>query len=307
MKQLLKGKASLTVGIPAFNEEANIGHIIKDLLDQNNKNYNLKAIIINSDGSTDNTLIEVKKIKSNKIILVDSKKRMGRTTRQNQIMKLSRSEVLVLVDADTLIKDKKFLDKIALPIISGEADLTSVRVEELETETFLENILETSMKLKKYIFENISDGNNLYTCHGRARAFSKKLYKSIKFTDAVAEDAYSYLYCISRKMKYQFVPNTEIFYKLPVNYSDHKKQSIRFIKSKEALNEEFGKDFVTKNYRLPFVSSTISLVKFFIKKPLNVSLYIALFTFMKLKSLTTSTKITWEISQSSKKLRKRTI
>lgn len=306
MKQL-KTKTSITVGIPAFNEEANIGYIIRDLLAQNNKNYNLEAIIINSDGSTDNTVNEVKKIKSNKIILMDSKKRMGRTTRQNQIMKLASSRVLILIDADTQVKDKNFLDKISSPIISGKADLTSVRVEELETETFLEKILETSMKLKKYIFENINTGNNLYTCHGRARAFSKRLYKSIKFTDTVAEDAYSYLYCISKKMRYQFVSNTEIFYKLPVNYSDHKKQSIRFIKSREALNEEFGRDFVANNYKLPLRSSVTSLVKFFVKKPLHVFLYVVLFTYMKLKSITAGTKITWDISQSSKKLRKSTI
>lgn len=295
---------TLSIGIPAYNEEANIGFIINDLLLQNFKGLKLDNIYINSDGSKDATVSIVKKIKNKHIILIDNKKRTGRAYRQNQIMKLTQSDVLVLVDADTQIKDKNFISKITGPIISKNADLTSVRVQELPATTFLEKTLDTSMKLKKYIFESINNGDNIYTCHGRARAFSKNLYKKIKFQDSVTEDAYSYLYSIKNNFKYKFVSNTQIYYQLPTNMHDHENQSVRFIKSKKYLSAKFGEDFVINAYRLPIGVTILNLAKFLINNPLELATYTLVFTLSNLKARTKKTKATWEMSTSSKKLRK---
>lgn len=293
---------TLSIGIPAYNEEANISYLLKELLSQKTEQIVLKNIIVNSDGSTDNTAVEVRKIKNKKVILINNSQRKGRIFRQEQIMKKTTSDVLVLVDADIQINDRFFLEKITKPIIQRKADLTSVKVEELESENFLERILDTSMKLKKYIFENINNGNNLYTCHGRARAFSKKLYKIIKFNDAVAEDAFSYLYCITKGMKYEYVGSTQIFYKLPTDFNDHQKQSIRFLNSQRDLARYFGSKIVNENYHLPLVPLFFSTLKFSLRNPLSMITYISVFTYLKIKALFLNTKITWEISKSSKNL-----
>lgn len=300
----MKTNQSISVGIPAFNEEANIYYLLKDILSQQLNGINLDKIVVSSDGSTDNTVAQIKRIKSKRIVLLNHKKRLGRTFRQEEIMRKVKSDALVLIDADTLIRDKNFLQKIVTPIFKGKADLTSVRVEELQPENFIEKILETSMKLKKYIFESINQGNNLYTCHGRARAFSKRLYRIIKFKNSISEDAYSYLFSISKGMSYQFVGDTEIFYKLPVNFRDHKKQSVRFIKSKKDLAKEFGEEMVTKNYSLPFMTVLPAVIKFAIRKPLMIIAYILTFGLIKITSIFSKTKITWDMSSSSKKLRK---
>lgn len=298
---------TLTIGIPAYNEEANIRFIIHDLLSQNFNGIKLENIIINSDGSDDATVSEVRKIKSKKIIILDNKKRTGRAYRQNQIMKRSHSDALVLVDADTQIKDKNFINKITKPIFSGTADLTSVRVQELPATTFLEKTLDTSMKLKKCIFESINNGNNIYTCHGRARAFSKSLYKKIKFQDSVTEDAYSYLFAFKNGFNYKFVEGTEIYYQLPTNMHDHENQSVRFIKSKQYLNSKFGEIMVSSAYKLPLLISATSLVRFFLKHPLKVSTYLLVYLLSNTKALSKKTKSAWDISTSSKKLRKASI
>lgn len=295
---------TLTVGIPAYNEEANIRYIIEDLLSQKNKSFRLVKIIVNSDGSTDNTVKEVSKVKSKKIVILNNKKRAGRVLRQNQIINLTNSDVLVLIDADTQIKDKNFLEKISRPILKGKADLTSVRVEELPQSTFIGRVLETSMKLKKFVFESIDNGSNLYTCHGRARAFSKNLYQSIKFKDSINEDAFSYLFAITNGFKYQFVKNTQIYYQLPSKLSDHESQSIRFIQSKALLEKTFGKTIVSKSYLLPRTTVLSSLIKFFAKNPINLTAYALIYFISKIKSKLIKSKNTWTISKSSKNLRK---
>ncbi len=298
---------TITVGIPAFNEEANIGFILKDLLAQNTKDFKIEAIVVNSDGSRDRTVKEALKIKDKRIIVLDNKKRTGRVYRQNQIFKISDSDALVLIDADTQIKDKNFLKKITAPIFAERADLTSVKVQELAHTNLFGRSLKTSMKLKKQIFESINSGNNLYTCHGRARGFSKKLYKKIKFKDSINEDAFSYLYAITKGFKYKYVSSTEIFYQLPENIDDHQYQSIRYLKSKSLLNKYFGKEIVESNYRLPLVKSLIIASKYFIKNPIEVIIYLFVFASSILKSKSQRSENTWVISQSSKRLRKAAI
>ncbi len=296
-------KPTVSIGIPAFNEEANISYLIKDLLIQKYDGFTLDAIIISSDGSTDATVSKVKKIKSKKLIVLDNKDRKGRILRQTQIMQKVNSDILVLLDADIQIKDSKFLEKIINPMVKSNADLTSVSVEELPVKTLLGRILDASMKYKKYIFENYNRGNNLYTCHGRARAFSKKLYKKINFKNIVAEDAYSYMYAVSNGFKYQFVRSTQVFYKLPESFDDHEKQSIRFFQSMSQLENEFGhQKFTNENY-LNTKLLLKALIKYIFINPLVLA-YFLIALFLKLKStIRKNTITTWTVSTSSKVLR----
>lgn len=299
----MKSRKSLSVGIPAFNEEANIGYLLRDLLAQKVKGFSFKEIIVSSDGSSDKTVEIVKNIKNKKIVLFNNRKRKGQAERQNQIIKRSNSDILVLLNADILIKDKYFLKKLITPILSGRVDLTSVSVEELPAQNLMEKILDSSMKLKKSIFERIKGGQNIYTCHGRARAFSKRLYKSIKFNESVGEDAYSYLYSLKKGLTYKFVKNTEIYYKLPDNFDDHEKQSIRFFNSQKIFNKEFGENFVKEQYKIPNSISLVSLVNLTFSNPL-ILVYLFLLSFLKVKSYyQKNIENTWSSSESSKRLR----
>jgi len=310
----MKNKSTVSIGIPAFNEEANIGFLLKDLLKQNQKNFVFHQIIISSDGSTDKTIETAKKASASfiqkegqEVILIDNKERKGRAVRQNQIMERSASDILVLLDADILIKDKNFIEKIIKPVLNKKADLTSVSVQELPPENFLERILKISMEFKKFIFENYKNGNNLYTCHGRARAFSKKLYKTINFKESVGEDAYSYFYTIANGFKYSFVKNTGIFYKLPANFQDHEKQSIRFYKTLSLLEKDFGRELVSKENYISGSLLVKNLMKYIFVNPLII-IYFFIAAFLKIKALFVSDiKNNWSTSESSKSLRKELI
>jgi glycosyltransferase involved in cell wall biosynthesis len=70
-------KPTVTIGIPAFNEEANIAHILKALLKQDTSKYILEKIIVSSDASEDNTNAIVKSLKSPLIDLIENTKRDG--------------------------------------------------------------------------------------------------------------------------------------------------------------------------------------------------------------------------------------
>ena len=48
-------KLTVTIGIPAYNEEKNIGRLLKSLSNQKGDDFTLNEIVVLSDGSTDMT------------------------------------------------------------------------------------------------------------------------------------------------------------------------------------------------------------------------------------------------------------
>ncbi len=294
---------TVTIGIPAFNEEANIQALLNDIFDQQTHDFIIEKIIINSDGSMDKTVEICKSIKDERIVVFDNKERKGLASGQDKIMKNTDSDILVLLNADTRIKDSFFIEKLITPIILENADMTAPSVAEATPTSFFEKILFVSTKIKNAAFETFNEGNNVYTCRGVARAFSKKLYTTINFSTSIGEDAFSYFYCISNKFRYQFVNNTKIIFKLPGNLNDHSKQSLRFFQSQELLKKEFGEKFVTKSYQLPKSILIKSVTQNFIKNPLLTSLYIVTLFYLKLKSLfIINPKDKWDTVGSSKKI-----
>src|SRR5260221_14535412 len=108
-------KITVSVGIPAYNEEANIKNLLTSLLIQKRENFTLREIIIISDCSSDNTDSEVKRVKSKLVTLIRNPKRMGLAFGQNKIVKLFKGEILILLNADILISPTNFLDLLSKP------------------------------------------------------------------------------------------------------------------------------------------------------------------------------------------------
>lgn len=298
----LRNKPMLSIGIPAFNEEANIYYLLSDLFGQKTDSFELEEIIIASDASSDDTVRNALKINRPELVIYDNKIRKGAAWVQNQILDKSNSDILVMLDADTKIKDAYFLEKIIKPIVKNQADLTSVRVLELRAENLLEKALEVSMHIKRRAFEKSNSGDNLYTCHGRARGFSKKLYKSFKFPESIGEDAYSYLFCIAKGFKYKYVKNTAIYFKLPATLQDHLRQSVRYMKSEQLFYKEFGREFVSTNYKWPTKGLIESSIYYLFTNPVYFFVYISILLLMKIKSVFSRVSNNWEISISSKVL-----
>lgn len=293
----------LTIGIPAFNEEVNIGNLIQDILDQEELNIRIEKIIIASDGSTDKTVKIAKSFKDKRIVVLDNLKRDGLAERENQIIGLTRSDILVILNADTRIKDEKFIEKLTLPIVQKKADLTSPYIKEVKPEGIFEKILLISMKIKDFAYEEFKKGNNVYTCHGQARAFSRRLYRNLFFPSSIGEDAYSYFFCIKKGFDFKYIKSAQIVYRLPANFSDHEKQSLRFFQSQKLLSSKFGKDTIKAEYRISEFLLFLGVIKTLQEFPLYTILYLVVLFFLKIKSqFSKKIEDNWSVSISSKTL-----
>lgn len=106
-------KPLLSVVIPTYNEEKDIGNCLNSLFKQSYKNF---EIIVVDDGSTDNTKNIVKKSKKVKLIEGEHK---GPGFSRNLGAKRAKGKILIFVDAD-MIFDKDYLKHLVGPIIKGE-------------------------------------------------------------------------------------------------------------------------------------------------------------------------------------------
>ena len=89
---------SLTVMIPAFNEEKVIGATIEGLLETE---YPKKEIIVIDDGSIDKTLEIANRYKDRVKVL--HKENGGKATALNYGLNFAKGEIVVIVDADTIV------------------------------------------------------------------------------------------------------------------------------------------------------------------------------------------------------------
>src|SRR3989344_6673402 len=116
-------KITVSIGISAYNEEANIKKLLLSLLTQKRIGFKIKEIVILSDGSNDKTISLAKSVDSNLIKIIDRKIRRGKVIRQNEILKLINSDVLVLLDADVIPANNMLLRNLVKPILEDKADL----------------------------------------------------------------------------------------------------------------------------------------------------------------------------------------
>lgn len=298
-------KVTVTIGIPAYNEETNIGLLLKDIAKQKYNGFIVTKIIISSDGSTDKTVSIAKKFPSEIIQIIANRQRQGIARGMNQIFKASKTDIVVLLDADIRIFDKLFIAKLIQPIVKQTADLTSSAIDPLPSKSYFSKILAVSMRYKFILFNNIRKGNNIYTCYGLARAFSKRFYKQLPIPTSIGNDMYSYLACMKRGFTFRHVANSVAYYHLPANFADHSKQSSRFLATGGKQTQYFDPQFVHSETKIgisTYLFTIGHLASVLIKYPIETFLYacVQLLIIYGEKPIS-SKKHTWDIAISSKK------
>lgn len=299
----MKSLPTVTIGIPAYNEEIGLKKLLAQITYQSFIHTRLVKVIVYSDGSTDSTAAVSLKFSKLPIVVIDQNSRKGKPAAQNSIIKITDTDILILLDSDIMLENNDCIDQLAYRTYKGNYDLCAPKVVPLSGESKVSKILMPSIIFKGMLYESINGGNNIYTCHGRARAFSKKLYSRIKFKD-INEDAYSYLYCVFYNYKYKYFGDLKVVYHLPANLPDHALQSTRFFQSMSRSYEEFGKKFVKNEYKLPIVLTIKTAITAMRKNQALVSYFAITFYMSIISRFIKPITNKWEISASSKKLYK---
>jgi glycosyltransferase involved in cell wall biosynthesis len=166
---------NITIGIPAFNEEDNIGKVIislKKITDD---------IIVCDDGSTDLTK-EIAEGLGAKVI--SHEKNMGYGEAIKSIFneaKKKESEILVTFDADNQHRPED-ITNIVKPILDKQADMV-IGSRFLKNETNMPNYRKFGVKVLTKV-TNMSIKENLTDSQSGLRAYQKKVLQIINLTDS---------------------------------------------------------------------------------------------------------------------------
>lgn len=296
---------SVIVGIPAYNEAANIEYLLQDLLRQKRQSYRLEKILVVSDGSSDATVEIARRFAGGGVEVIDNPIREGVAVRQNQIIDRSDSDILVIINADIALPDDSYIDSLISPILDERADLTSGGVDPLEPETVFGRIIEAGFCFVTGLFEMWRNGDNVYTCRGVGRAFSRRFYKQMRFNGSASEDPHSYFLCHSFGYEYVFVHSARAQIQLPQTWNDHRKQSLRFQGGTSQLSDRFGRKAVKFAYRIPKILVMQALLHALIRRPIAMAGYLGTTVITRMLGLFRSvyyTREQWDISSSSKRL-----
>lgn len=295
----MKKDILVSIGIPAYNEERNIAYLLNSLCTQKEYGFKLKEIIIASDGSSDNTVECVRKIKDKRITIIASKKRKGKAYRMNQIFKTFTGDVLFTIDADILIRDPHLLAKIIKGADFKKDGIISVNTIPLLAHSLFEKIIAISIFIIRDIARDWNNGRNYLAFRGCFLGFDGEFARTIHLPeDLVNDDAYLYLFARQKGYHSNCIRSATIFFRSPTTFTDHKMQSSRYQESQHELSKYFAGNMIDI-YKAPLWLVLKNTLRYFFLYPFEVVSYMGVRILTKMlhqKELSSR----WAIAKSTK-------
>jgi biofilm PGA synthesis N-glycosyltransferase PgaC len=117
-----------SVGVMAYNEEKNIGGLLKALLRQETLTLKIKEIIVISSGSTDRTNDIVKDFAkgSDRIRLVTQETRLGKASAIQELLRHASAEIVIISSGD-LIPRLDALEHLCIPFSDENVGIVTAR------------------------------------------------------------------------------------------------------------------------------------------------------------------------------------
>lgn len=298
-----KKKLTISVGIPALNEEKNIGNLLRSVLMQKITHGSISEIIVLSDGSTDKTVQKVREVKDKRIVIHEGKKRLGKPQRLNQLFKMSTGDIIVLLDADATLTSphvlehltREFLQQKNIGMISGKA-------EAFTNSNFIQKAINITRNAYQKIAEDIKSGNNLYACEGRILALSKGFAHAVILpTNIIATDAFLYFSCIQKGFLFRYAKSAVVKFISPLTVKEQITQNKRFTARTYILENYFG-TIVHDESKIPAYIYYKNIIPQVIKYPLHsfVIYFINAYSKYLAKKQSTTIGSLWSIANSTK-------
>ncbi|TAN58784.1 glycosyltransferase [Patescibacteria group bacterium] len=303
-----KNKFTVTVGIPAYNEEANIARTLRAVLSQTHGNFILERIVILSDGSTDKTVEIAKTIgeKNPLVTVFADPRRHGKFFRLSQLYLLNTSDILITLDADLLIDDQKFFEKLLWKFRNPEVVIIGANSQPLPGRTFAEKIFVAGEMWWYEARKSYQGGGNIYNSTGACFAFRKNFSKQINIPYGTVNDQHIIFFETLRLgKKYCFAHDALLYYRAPTNFRDFLIHIRRLNRREDLIGEKYAFN-AEKEFFLPRWNKIQAVLKIVFLSPFFGSLSLILhfaFHFITIESdEDTHSSALWEIPHSTKKI-----
>jgi len=189
----IKSWPSVSIIIPAYNEEKHIKDCIESVLNLDYENSKIKIIVVN-DGSKDKTKEVVEEIISKKkgreIILINQKN-SGKAKALNNALKLVKTEFFACLDADSFVS-KKALKMIIKTFYEYDNNLAIVTpaMKIRNPKNLLQKLQYVEYNISMLLHRLMSNLNSIYVAPGPFSVYKTEIVKKLGGFDSttLAED-----------------------------------------------------------------------------------------------------------------------
>ncbi|MDP3685603.1 MAG: glycosyltransferase [bacterium] len=251
-------RLTVSIGMTAYNEAANIRPLLSALLLQREDGYTLKEILVISDGSTDATAACARSVRDPRLHVSERHDRQGQQARQNELLRTYQGDILVLMEADTLPANDRTIAELVRPFWERSSSNLGMVVGStllVPPRSFLEIILLHEDELKQAMFAELEEGrddSHVYACRGQAmKALSGTFARQLSWPADVPEDAYAYFAARQRSLRVLKQPAATVYMKGVSTLSDRVRQYAKFSSGRDVLKACVPPDVVHAAYALP--------------------------------------------------------
>lgn len=266
-------KLSVTIGIPAHNEEANIELLLKALVNQSQQSFRLEKIYVLCDGCTDQTAKTAGKFSAKYpfIRVLDDGRRIGRHGRTRQLYRASRSDVTIVFDADVLPADNHVAENLVQPFLDPAVVIVSGDRRPVPGHTFVEDLINVWDQTWAKATADLKGGHNVYHTFACDMAVRTKFIKPVKIPATIVSEArFLYFQALSQGKKFRFVTQAVVYYRSPATVGEYIRRLKRAGNQRQILKSFFG-PLVDREYiPIPRYRKLSSFVNMFLRRPLHL-------------------------------------
>ena len=234
-----------SMGIMAYNEEANIGRLLEAVVSQKLKEVILTEIVVVASGCTDNTeavVLEWAKHDA-RIRLISQEKRAGKAAAINDYLPKAQERILVLCSAD-LLPEPEAIERLVAPFADPEVGMTSSRPMPV-------NDPSQFMGYAAHMLWNLHHAINMKSFKAGEMIAIRKIFERIPYHTAVDEAS---MEPVIRGQGYQaqYVPTAVVYNKGPETVDDFLRQRRRIYAGHLAVRDTLGYNVSTMSPRKIF-------------------------------------------------------
>ena len=231
-----------SMGIMAYNEEANIGRLLEAVTTQKFKEVALTEIVVVASGCTDNTeaiVLEWAK-RDSRIRLISQEKRAGKASAINDYLPKAQEKILVLCSAD-LLPEPEAIERLVAPFADPEVGMTSSRPVPV-------NDASQFMGYAAHMLWGLHHAINMKSFKAGEMIAIRKIFERIPYHTAVDEAS---MEPVIRGQGYQakYVPTAIVYNKGPETLADFLRQRRRIYAGHLAVRDTLGYNVSTMSGR----------------------------------------------------------
>jgi len=215
---------SLTIGIPAYNEEKNIARTIENVVPQLSSK---DEILIVASGCTDRTVDIVRKFmkKNRKIKLIVESERRGKSSAVNLILKNARGKIIVFTDADVKIL-KNAIKKLVRHFNDAKVGAVGGRLLPVLSGSYIDFWSAMSYRIMNARRKKQSENGSLINISGNLMAVRRGVVKEIPLESLVDDSTLSLMIKL-KGYKILYEPEAKVEVRTPTSMLDLIKQRAR--------------------------------------------------------------------------------